>query len=393
MDVLTESGKHSVILSKLDEKRSDVFKYAVSKKDVSGLYGIQKVDVAVASASFGSQIVIDIPRYGLLKKMVFRFDATGTGAQHNHSGAFSLFACNYFSLQTASGNELSRLYPDVLLAKYRSMGQIKNDKYAKLVSGNANGTYLEVETIADGTAQSNNYADLLFWFVKGNDVYLNTQILEPLQLVVDMKGATSAMKSATGGTLANVKLQCYFVRQEEQARKMTLKNQFPSGNPQYQIIESNYQESRGTITATTTGTFDLNVDSPVTDTFVIVRKQTEVNTEKDFVNLTAITSFAIKDSGTTIWSSTALESVNLESSLPDDVAIYHIDWRSMPFGDNLWSNDLGAVSLASLSNPQLEITLGSGTYYVYITHNTLQMAQITPNNNFKDSQISIISSK
>ena len=396
MQNVLESAKHSAILQVLESKSTDTMAYSVAKSiQFPGELATQKFVVncnALAAGMLtGGSFVVNLPQYGLLRKAFLRFRVTAGGNAVNLSGLPGAFAFQRIVLQTASGNAISTLYPDMIVYK---AGQRPDASKLNVAMGAPAGTGLI--TLAT-TVANTYYCPLLFDAFDHPSTWLDCLSLEQLSLA--FYGRSQSEWLVSGATaLSSVDLVLYYALPSPERHNLMLDAKHPSGQS-YNYIGFNQFIESTVFDTQSKYTIQMYCGSPIYRTIINIKDDGDITAKKlaKLVSpmnlLVPVLSIKVSDSGSTLYASTGQECV-LESGSNETSSIV-INWGLMNELDPDQKRSCSAISLFQMSNPIIELTFAGAAAKRQITiiHQTLNAVSVSASPNNRTRQITVLSDR
>jgi len=393
MNVINASNENSAILSLLDQSAKDVLTYGTQSVPS---HARERVYVApTGTASFGSLVSYELPKYGLLEKLTLHLDfqIVNTGTQ-TVVGSLGLNAIEYMEL-VSQNRILCRVSRTQFLTEVRRL------EYSK------QGNVMDATNIVANTAGAADPGSSVECFIPffgylghaegqgGTRTMLDLSFVEGLHLRVkfDAKTAISANASTSINT-AEV-IADFRVLPEGALRGLEEAN-FGSGVLNM-ISQTEFPETEvsdaSAITAKTQAT-NIPINSNGVAVMTTVRaRDTTLTDKRDSLQIYKV---VLKGSGREIgtWYGEELRLLDVgaigssqHSNLDDGKYQLVLDWSLLPGLPEMFS---GGISWREIAAPSIDVYLTSantGTTFE-VVHKQVEVIQINPSNGRITSSIS-----
>lgn len=370
-----------------------------------------KIDTTAIASGFttGGSFAVDVPQWGLLRRAFLcfqlkntRINAATNDATNNFTPSLygGVLAFQRIVLQTASGNVISTLYPDIIMHK---MHQRPDASKLMVAAGAATAV---AATAGGGALCSFFYCPLLFDIFDHPSTWLDCLTLEPLQLVFYSKsvGQWGAVGTNANVTLNSSKLVLYYAMPTPERHNLMLEAKHPSGQSFNSISFNNFAEAVVSIAAgVTVASIQMYCSSPIYRTIIAIRNQADVTggVLQRLNALTDLNSVKVSDSGNVLYESNHLECalengmVSYTAESASGMAYVVINWGLVNELDPDQRRSITAVSLYQMSNPIVELNFADNAIArrIEILHQTLQAVSVSASPNNRNRQITVLSDR
>ena len=388
MNVINASNENSAILSLLDQSAKDVLTYGTQSVPS---HARERVYVApTGTASFGSLVSFELPKYGLLEKLTLHLDISITnGGTETVVGSLGLNAVEYMEL-VSQNRILCRVSRTQFLTEVRRM------EYSK------QGNVMDATNIVANDASGSTECFLPFFGYLGHAerqggtrTMLDLSFVEGLHLRVKFD-ARSAVSANSSTVISTAEIIADFRVLPEGALRSLEEANFGSGVLNM-ISQTEFPETEvsdaSAITAKTQAT-NVPINSNGVAVMTTVRARATTLTDKrDSLQIYKV---VLKGSGREIgtWYGEELRLLDVgaigssqHSNLDDGKYQLVLDWSLLPGLPEMFS---GGISWREIAAPSIDVYLTSsntGTTFE-VVHKQVEVIQINPSNGRITSSIS-----
>jgi hypothetical protein len=328
----------------------------------------------------GQEVSVDIPKYGILTKIIARVDFTQDTAV-GRTGAQGLNMLDY--LELASSNRVIARQTRKGLAGMIS--EMSADRSAQVLAAMNTST----------AAATNKLAFIPFYFSlsadgrgdHGENNYrgcFDTRFVENLtcRIKLDTKTSWDGGAAGTGGTLNEVRFIFQYVVPAENVYRALEEKQFSTGPLNILSLTEFAESSKAITSGDTSETISLNSNGLIKKMYIQVElaAQTAASGTADRTISHALTKITLNGSGREIISFYGpelqyLDNVNKSSTT---VTSYCLDFSAMPNK----SGFTGGLSLREIANPELSLSfLNPGANATLtVVHHQYELLSINPAN-------------
>ena len=378
MDVVNVALENSPLANLINSSDPiDVFSYG---SENTNSFSRQRAEVVATGAALGQEVSVDVPKYGILTKVICRVDFTQDTAV-GRTGAQGLNMLDYMEL--ASSNRVIARQTQKGLAGMLS--EMSADREAQVVSAlnDDEGTgvnklafipfYFHLSADGRGDHGENNYRGCF-----------DTRFVENLTARVKLQaqGAWDGGAGGTGGTLNEVRFIFHYVVPAESVYRALEEKQFSSGPLNILSLTEFAESSKAITSGDTSETISLNSNGLIKKMYIQIEvaAQTAADGTADRRVSHAISKITLNGSGREIISFYGpelqyLDNINKSSST---VRTYCLDFSAMPNK----SGFSGGLSLREIANPELALTFANpgSAATLTVVHKQYELLSINPAN-------------
>lgn len=375
MDVVNVALENSPLANLINSSEPiDVFSYG---SENTNSFSRQRAEVVATGAALGQEVSVDVPKYGVLTKVICRVDFTQATAV-GRTGAQGLNMLDYIEL--ASSNRVIARQTQKGLAGMLS--EMSADREAQAIAAMNTSTavaanklafipfYFALSADGRGDHAENNYRGCF-----------DTRFVENLTCRIKLLAASSW--DATGaGTLNEVRFLFHYVVPSEPVYRALEEKNYSSGPLNILSLTEFAESSKAITNGDTSETISLNSNGLIKKMYIQIEGSAQVAADgtADRRISHAITKLTLNGSGREIISFYGpelqyLDNVNKSAST---VRTYCLDFSAMPNK----SGFSGGLSLREIANPAIEITFAdlgeNGT--LTVVHKQYELLSINPAN-------------
>ena len=375
MDVVNVALENSPLANLINSSEPiDVFSYG---SENTNSFSRQRAEVVATGAALGQEVSVDVPKYGILTKVICRVDFT-QATNVGRTGAQGLNMLDYIEL--ASSNRVIARQTQKGLAGM--MSEMSADREAQVAAAMNTSTavaanklafipfYFHLSADGRGDHGENNYRGCF-----------DTRFVENLTCRVKLKAA-SAWDATGSGTLSQISILFHYVVPNESVYRGLEEKNYSSGPLNVLSLTEFAESSKAIADGDTSETISLNSNGLIKKMYIQIEGAAQVAADgtADRRVSHAITKLTLNGSGREIISFYGpelqfLDNVNKSS---DTSTAYCLDFSAMPNK----SGFSGGLSLREIANPELSLTFADPTENATLTvvHKQYELLSINPAN-------------
>jgi hypothetical protein len=375
MDVVNVALENSPLANLINSSEPiDVFSYG---SENTNSFSRQRAEVVATGAALGQEVSVDVPKYGILTKVICRVDYTQATAVER-AGAIGLNMLDYIEL-ASSNRVIARQTQKGLAGMMSEMSADRELQVAKALnnSGSTGANklafipfYFHLSADGKGDHSENNYRGCF-----------DTRFVENLTCRVKLQAA-SAWDGAGAATLNQISILFHYVVPSEPVYRALEEKNFSAGPLNILSLTEFAESSKAITNGDTSETVSLNSNGLIKKMYIQIEGAAQVAADgtADRRVSHAITKLTLNGSGREIISFYGpelqfLDNVNKSS---DTTTAYCLDFSAMPNK----SGYTGGISLREIANPELELTFADPgeDATLSVVHKQYELLSINPAN-------------
>jgi hypothetical protein len=375
MDVVNVALENSPLANLINSSDPiDVFSYG---SENTNSFSRQRAEVVATGAALGQEVSVDVPKYGILAKVICRVDFTQATAV-GRTGAQGLNMLDYIEL-ASSNRVIARQTQKGLAGMLSEMSADREDQVSKALNTST-------------TAAANKLAFIPFYFAlsadgrgdHGENNYrgcFDTRFVENLTCRVKLQSA-SAWDATGTGTLNEVRFIFHYVVPAESVYRSLEEKNYSSGPLNILSLTEFAESSKAITNGDTSETISLNSNGLIKKMYIQIEGAAQVAADgtADRRVSHAITKLTLNGSGREIISfyGPELQFLDNVNKSGDTAASYCLDFSAMPNK----SGFSGGLSLREIANPELSLTFADPGEAATLTvvHKQYELLSINPAN-------------